>query len=114
METSMLTIATTHTESGKATVLKMTGPMLLNNLFDFQPAVRAETAPLIVVDLAEVPYMDSAALGTLVHAHISCAHGAHRLVLSGVSERVMTLLRVTNVDKVFVIYPTFADALATC
>ncbi len=114
METSnKLTIAAAAAGEGKASVLTISGPMLLSNLFDFQPAVRAETAPLIVLDLTEVPYMDSAALGTLVHAEVSCKHRSRRLVLAGVNERVMTLLKVTSVDKVFVIYPTVAEALAS-
>jgi anti-sigma B factor antagonist len=113
MENLKLTITTSPDASGQSTVLKITGPMLLSNLFDFQPAVRAETAPLIVLDLAEVPYMDSAALGSLVHAEVSSTHRGRRLVLACVNERVMTLLKVTNVDRAFKIYATVADALAS-
>jgi anti-anti-sigma factor len=108
-----LTISSTPASDGNASVLKISGPMLLSNLFDFQPAVRAENAPLIVLDLSDVPYMDSAALGTLVHVEVSSKHRGRKLVLAGVNERVATLLQVTNVDKVFKIFPTVADALAS-
>jgi len=108
-----LTITSTPAGDGNASVLKISGPMLLSNLFDFQPTVRAENAPLIVLDLTEVPYMDSAALGTLVHVEVSSKHRGRKLVLAGVNDRVTTLLQVTNVDKVFQIFPTVADALAS-
>ncbi len=108
-----LTITSTPAADGNASVLKVSGPMLLSNLFDFQPAVRAENASLIVLDLTEVPYMDSAAIGTLVHVEVSSKHRGRKLVLAGVNERVATLLRVTNVDRVFSIYPTVSDALAS-
>jgi len=113
MPINKLTITSTPASHGNASVLKISGPMLLSNLFDFQPAVRAENAPLIVLDLTEVPYMDSAALGTLVHVEVSSKHRGRKLVLAGVSERVATLLQLTNVDNVFQIFPSAADALAS-
>jgi len=108
-----LTITSTPASNDNASVLKISGPMLLSNLFDFQPAVRAENAPLIVLDLTEVPYMDSAALGTLVHVEVSSKHRGRRLLLTGVNDRVATLLQVTNVDKVFQIFSSVADAPAS-
>lgn len=106
-----LTITAGPAEAPGAAVLKISGPMILSNLFDFQKAVRAESAPLVVLDLADVPYMDSAALGSVVNAHVSCVNRSRRLALVGVCERVATLLKVTQVDKVLAIYPTLSEAL---
>jgi anti-sigma B factor antagonist len=113
METEKLKITTSPDTNGKAAVLKLSGPMVLSNLFDFQAAVRAQSAPLLVLDLSEVPFMDSAALGSVVNAHVSYVNSHRRLRLVGVSERVATLLKVTNVDRVFAIYPTLSEALAS-
>lgn len=112
MDTQKLTITTSPANAQAATVLKLSGPMVLSNLFDFQAAVRAESARLVVLDLTEVPFMDSAALGSVVNAHVSYINHQRRLRLVGVSERVATLLKVTNVDRVFAIYPTISEALA--
>jgi anti-anti-sigma factor len=106
-----LTITPVLAKALGAAVLKISGPMVLGNLFDFQKAVRAESAPLIVLDLTDVPYMDSAALGSVVNAHVSCVNRNRRLALVGISERVATLLKVTQVDKVLAIYPTLSEAL---
>ena len=113
MNNQKLTITTTPANALAAAVLKLSGPMVLSNLFDFQAAVRAETASLVVLDLTEVPFMDSAALGSVVNAHVSFVNDQRRLRLVGVSERVATLLKVTNVDRVFAVYPTVSEALAS-
>lgn len=113
MQNEKLRITASPADPQTATVLKISGPMLLGNLFDFQAAVRAESAPLVVLDLTEVPFMDSAALGSVVNAHISYVNHRRRLMLAGVSDRVATLLKVTNVDRVFAIYPTVSEALAS-
>jgi anti-anti-sigma factor len=113
METEKLKITASPADAQAATVLKLSGPLVLGNLFDFQAAVRAETAPLVVLDMTEVPYMDSAALGSVVNAHVSYVNRQRRLMLAGISDHVKTLLRVTNVDRVFAMYPTVSEALAS-
>ncbi|MEV6283677.1 anti-sigma factor antagonist [Kribbella sp. NPDC051770] len=60
----------------------------------------------IVVDLAEVEFMDSSGLGVLVGAHKeSLAHGG-ALVVVGPRPRIQKILRITKLDKVFTVYPT--------
>jgi anti-anti-sigma factor len=85
--------------------------MVISNLFEFQDVVRAESAPLVVLDLTEVPYMDSAALGSIVNAHVSRLNHKQRLALVGVCDRVATLFKVVRVDTVLAIYPNLSEAL---
>jgi len=47
-------------------ILKLSGPFTLSTVFDFQDAMRPTHPPITIVDLTDVPYMDSAALGTLM------------------------------------------------
>jgi anti-sigma B factor antagonist len=77
-------------------VLKLTGPLLISTLFGLRDAVHAATAPLLILDLTGVPYMDSAGLGVLVNAHVSCVNRGRRLALVGLADRVRTLLAVTH------------------
>ena len=109
MENSAISIERVALEG--AAVLKISGPLVLSSLFDFRDAMRAEQAPLVVLDLGGVPYMDSAALGAVVNAHVSCVNRGRRLALVGVNERVGTLLHVTKVDQVLAVYPTLTEAL---
>ena len=91
-------------------VLKLAGSLTMATLFGFRDAVQATTAPLLVLDLADVPYMDSAAVGVLVNAHVSCASRGRRLALVGLVDRVRTLLTVTHVDQVLAVFPTLQEA----
>jgi anti-sigma B factor antagonist len=91
-------------------VLRLIGPLLLNNLFDFQARVRADTSQTLVLDFSEVPYIDSAGIGALMGAYVTHQKNNGRgLLLKGVNERVRTALQVTRVEQFF----QFADALAS-
>jgi anti-sigma B factor antagonist len=81
-------------------------------LFDFQTRLREEKSRGIVIDLSDVPYIDSAGIGVLVNGMVSCKNHDRTLVLTGVTERVMTVLRVTRVDTLFHFAKSKADAEA--
>jgi len=93
-------------------ILKLTGPFTLSTLFDFQDAMRTHHPPIIIVDLSEVPYMDSAALGSLLGLHVSCQQHSRRYALVGVSDRLMTVLRVSGVHAILVTFSSLAEAEA--
>lgn len=81
-----------------AKILKLTGPLTIQTLYDFQQLVRAETAKPIIVDISQVPYMDSAGLGCIVSAYTSCQRNQRAFGITGITERIRTLFAVTHVD----------------
>jgi len=91
---------------------KLNGPLLLSNLFDFQKLLREQKSHGVVIDLAEVPYIDSAGIGVLVNGMVSCKNNGRTLVLTGVAERVMSVLKITRVDQLFHFANSKADAAA--
>ena len=91
-------------------ILQLTGPFTLTEVFDFQSVIRESTSPVTIVDLTGVPYMDSAALGSLLGFHVSCQRESRRYALVGVSERLQTMIRVAGVDGLLTIYPSVAEA----
>jgi len=91
-------------------VLHCKGPLTLGTLFALQGAVRAETAATVILDLSEVPYIDSAGLGSLVMAHVSYHKAGRQLVLAGANERARVLLKMTNVEQIFRIFPSLDEA----
>jgi anti-sigma B factor antagonist len=93
-------------------ILKLTGPFTLSTMFEFQDAVRSHQPPIIVIDLTDVPYMDSAALGSLMGLHVSCQQHNRRYALVGASDRLQTVFRVSGVTSILAIYPSLADAEA--
>ncbi len=82
-------------------ILRLTGPLLINNLFDFQAMVRANTSRELILDFTGVPYIDSAGIGSLVGAYVSHQKEGRSLVLVGVTERVLNALKVTRVEQFF-------------
>jgi anti-anti-sigma factor len=74
-------------------------PAALRNTFELPESAGPEM--LHVLDLTEVPYIDSAGLGMIVTHHVRCQARGVRLVLAGAGERVVQLLEMTKVDKFF-------------
>ncbi|HEY5214461.1 MAG TPA: STAS domain-containing protein [Acidobacteriaceae bacterium] len=85
-------------------ILRLTGPIIISNLFEFQSLVRGNSNPRLILDFAGVPYMDSAGIGALVGAHVSHSKDGRSLALAGVCERVLNALKVTRVDGFFKFY----------
>ena len=65
----------------------------------------------IVLNLAEVPYVDSAGLGAMVNAYTTVKNQGGSLKLVGVTKKLSDLLVITKLATVFDSYDTEAAAL---
>ncbi len=72
--------------------------------------VRSDDSPLLIVDIADVPYIDSAGIGCLVGAHVSRENSGRKLIIVGANERLLNALKVTRVDQIFDFAPTVEQA----
>jgi anti-sigma B factor antagonist len=94
-------------------ILKVHGPLTMHNFFEFQDLTRKQPPPRgLLIDLNDVPYIDSAALGALVGIHVSCDRGGRKYTLVNVPERVKALFAMTGVDRFLVTRETMAEAEA--
>jgi anti-sigma B factor antagonist len=91
-------------------VLRLNGPLVINNLFDFQAKVRADDSRKLIIDFTNVPYIDSAGIGALVGAYVTHQKGGRSLALVGVSDRVHSALKVTHVEQFFQFYSSLDTA----
>ena len=89
-----------------ARLIKLAGPLTLRTLFDFQDASRRETSKPVILDITNVPYMDSAGLGAIISIFASCQRTNRGFALTGLSERIRTLFEVTHCDGLL---PCFAS-----
>jgi len=96
---------------GGVHLLRLEGPFTLRDIFDFQALVRRAEIPLTIVDFTGVPYMDSAALGSVMGLHAFCQRKNQKYALTGCNDRLGTLFSVCGVDQTLVTYPTIADAI---
>jgi anti-anti-sigma factor len=99
-------------DTSGATVLRLHGPLLLGNFFPLQTMVRSDDSKLLIIDVADMPYIDSAGIGCLVGAHVSRENSGRKLVIAGANDRLLTSLKVTRVDQLFTLAPNVAHALA--
>ena len=89
-----------------STTLRLSGPLLLSNLFAFRDTLKNNEAQLVVVDLTNVPYIDSAGLGALINGYVSRQHRGRRIAFIGPSERVVAVMKTARVDTVLPIFPS--------
>ncbi len=66
----------------------------------------------LILNLAQVPYMDSSAVAVLVEALQRLRKGGGRLMLTDLQPRVKGLLEIARLDSIFVIALSEQDALA--
>jgi anti-sigma B factor antagonist len=85
------------------------GPLVLNDMFRFQEVLRSESDATII-DLTDVPFMDSAGLGVLTISYVSHQKHGRKLLLVGANEGVQALFKMTRLDQLFEVFPTLESA----
>jgi anti-sigma B factor antagonist len=93
-------------------VLSVTGSITTTTAPAFQEAVAAANAPRLIIDMTQVPSIDSMAIGALVRVFVSCNKAGRKLALVGVNHRIQNTLRITGVEALFDTYPTVPEAEA--
>jgi anti-sigma B factor antagonist len=100
------------TPSGQR-MLRLRGPIVLANFFEFQSLVRGNTSRHLILDLTGVPYIDSAGIGALVGAYVNHQKDGRSLALVGVTQRVRDAMEVTRVEQFFHFHDTVESAQGT-
>lgn len=95
------------------TVFRLKGPFVLGTMFEFQAMLRESGLKSVIVDLAEVPYIDSAGLGVLLGHWSHTQRRGFKFGLVGMSARVHTIFEITHTDTVLPIFATQAEAEAS-
>lgn len=75
-------------------------PVALHNMLTFQSTPSDEPPALNILDLTDVPYMDSTGLGRIVGHYTHCRGKGVRMIVAGASPRVLELFRMTKADSV--------------
>jgi anti-anti-sigma factor len=70
------------------------------------------TVKRLVLNLAEVPYMDSSAIAVMVEALQKLRKIGGKIFLTNLQPRVKGLLEIARLDTIFIVTATEADALA--
>ncbi|MFN6527950.1 STAS domain-containing protein [Nostoc sp. ChiSLP03a] len=90
-------------------VIKLSGNLNATTSQDFRQNITnilESGAKIVLVDFKDVTFMDSSGLGALVLAFKTLRASDIKLVLCSINEQVRILFELTNMDKVFEIFPS--------
>jgi anti-anti-sigma factor len=93
-------------------ILKVQGPLEITNYREFEELMRRNEARVLLVDLSEVPYIDSAVLGSMVATHVACARNQRKYALVHANQRIQNMLTVSGVGEIILSFATVAQAEA--
>ena len=91
-------------------ILSLSGPFTLGNMFKLQRALQEMHPQYLIIDITQVPYMDSAGLGLLVNFYVAAKKNGRKMAVTGAKPRIMALFELTKVDSLLPLYPTVEDA----
>ncbi len=101
--------------AGDVTILDLKGKMTLGEgdiiLKDKVNSLALQGKKQIVLNLEDVPYIDSAGLGEIVRTYTTMSRQGGSLKLLGLTKRITDLLSITKLLTVFETFEDEADAV---
>jgi len=107
---SELTVEQKQGDRPGTTIVQVSGPLTLTSLGTLQSTLRNITSELTVIDLSEVPHMDSAGLGALLSFLTAQQKSGYRIAIAAPTKRVHMLFELTKVNTVLPIFATVSEA----
>ena len=96
--------------TGTTTIVRLKGPLSISTLFGLQDELKAIGPSDTVIDVTEVPYIDSAGLGTILSHWSHTQRTGHKFAVAGVSPRIEVLLEITKVNTILPMFKTAEEA----
>lgn len=99
--------------AGESTIVSLVGDVDLHHSPALHAAlveVAGERPRRLVLDLTEVPYIDSSGVGTFVEVFRRVTAYKGRMIFFGLSSRVRSVFEITKLDKFFTICDTEEQA----
>ncbi len=85
-------------------------PVELQKMLDFQSTPGEELPEVNILDLTDVPYVDSTGLGMIVRHVVRCKGKGIRVIAAGPSPRVLDLFKMSKVDEIIPTTATVEEA----
>lgn len=112
-----MSVRMTNSEIDGVSVVELDGRVVLgeesNSLREKIKSLLAEGKKKIVLNMANIKYIDSAGLGTLVAAHLSAKTQGASVRLCHLGNKFHEVLQMTKLLTVFDVYDTEAAAVSS-
>jgi len=103
-------------KAGGITTLRLKGRLTLGRevqrLEDHVGQLKKDGADKVVIEMSGVDFVDSAGLGVLTQSYSIFNNGGGKFVLSGITERVGQILKLTRLDTILPLAATEEEARA--
>ena len=80
------------------------GRLSLDTVHDFISTMRAEPASLLVLDMAEVSFLDSAGVGAIVALFVGRSNSGKRVAFAGLPKHALAVLQVPGLMDLLPVY----------
>lgn len=114
MRVESIRLETAMKEVSGVPVIKASGEIDVYTVPEFKTAIYDvidSGADNLIIDLAEVDYMDSGGFGTLLGATKRVRPKGGGIVLVGCSDAIERMLKITRLDDIFGVYNNIDDAV---
>ena len=112
MQSRSLVIEDVPDIKNQSHILRLSGPLILTTLPEFQSRVRAIQSNNLVLDLTDVPYVDSAGIGVLVGTYVRHQRDENGVCLVGANDRVHAALKIAHVEQFFRFFESLIELKA--
>ena len=95
-------------------ILRLDGKVIGDGVPQFKQTVEewiSSGIDWLIIDLAEVPLMDSSALGTVIAAFLRLREQNGKLVLLNAQKSILDVLAITKLNSLFEVYDDMQAAL---
>lgn len=100
----------------QGTIVHLPARVDVTNAREFVDAIQVlvhQEEKRIIIDCSQTETIDSTALGALIQLHKAIRAYAGVLQLAAVGDGVRRVLAITRIDRIFELFPTAEEALAT-
>jgi anti-sigma B factor antagonist len=91
-------------------IVRVAGRISLETVPDFLKVLRAEKSSVVILDLGQLSYIDSAGVGALIQMHVAFQKSGQVLALAAIGPRVAAVLEVARVKNIFRAFPSVEAA----
>lgn len=95
-------------------ILQLSGKVIGDSVLQLKRTIEERIdsgANWLIIDLAEVPMMDSSALGTIIAAFLRLREKNGKLALLNAQKSILDVLAITKLDSLFEVYDDMQAAL---
>jgi anti-anti-sigma factor len=87
-------------------VIVLTGGLTIETVAHFNQSLRDDPAPILLLNLSNLEWLDSAGVGSLVQLMVRREKAKTSLALAGLSSRNQAVLQVSQLLRLFSVFPT--------